>query len=188
MRQNLFTFWSLRSNLASSWRPWRRCWGPQVVLRQQFGERFEKFATIQRSAEGAWGHNALIESIGGKVGSNQSATVQQTLNHPPTHLSNVIKTTNCPCCTEYTQLIYFIYIIQRELFLIYSSQRFWNFDSLPPPLKKWRLPHNKMTLLVNCEFIMKLISVEVKYQLTILFEWGRSLPSSFFFIWNVESW
>ena len=31
------------------------------------------------------------------------------------------------------------------------------------------IPHNKMYLLVNCEFIMKLIFVEVKYQATILF-------------------
>merc|ERR1719339_534455 len=47
---------------------------------------------------------------------------------------------------------------------------------------------NKDILLVNCEFLMKLISVKVKYQLTILFERGRSPPSYRpFFIWNVES-
>ena len=34
----------------------------------------------------------------------QSICSPATNPQPPTHLSNVIKTTNCPCCTEYTQL------------------------------------------------------------------------------------
>ena len=154
-----------------------RCWGKGLLAgawatsccskASPWGEREAKFRS-RRSRMGRGCLRSQCVDWNGESGKAPTCNRVQRLQRLP----NVIKTTNCPWCTQNTQQIHFNDVENAE------KQPQWAFTEMNTSPSQYTafsfwceyfILHNKMSLLVNCEFIMELISVTYKYQLTISF-------------------